>query len=132
MNKTQKLNYIVDEINSVKNYSKHTKDAKELKITFYKGNIDKLTNVPKETILKHSFGSEVLRLSESLEKKQIINKIIKGKKVVIERHKYAPEMNKAYINNYEIKAPQITDFEQLKNFLTKYSLNNLKNMLLFN
>ena len=41
------LNYIINEISAIENYNKHIKNAKEIKITFYKNNVSKLNKIPK-------------------------------------------------------------------------------------
>jgi len=145
-----KLQYIINEINTVKNYNKHIKNAKRLKIVFYRGNLLKLDKIPKETILKHSFASEVLSLGEMLEKKDIISKIIMTKKIKLETHAYAPELNKLIIigkSTNVISAPNVVHIEKdvsvtdnlinpsainLATFLSKASIPYLKNILILN
>ena len=144
------LDYIINEISTVENYNKHIKNAKEIKITFYKNNLSKLNKIPKETILKHNFSGEVLNLGELLEKKDIISKIIKSKKIKIETHKYAPELNKVTIIGKSINvinAPNVIKIDKeisvtdklinpnatnLISFLNKFSIPYLNNLLLLN
>jgi hypothetical protein len=147
---TQKLKYILDEINEVQNYNLHVKKAKEIKIEYYKLSEKQLKDVPPSKILQHSFGGEVLSLGEMLEKKEIINKIIATKKIKVVRHKFAPELNKLQILGKEkniINAPNVikisesvTPYDELMNhkaknvgqFLSIQSISYLNNLLILN
>jgi hypothetical protein len=146
----QKLKYILDEINSVQNHNAHVKNAKEIKIKYYKLSEKQLKDVPPSKILNHSFGGEVLRLGEQLEKTEIINKIIKTKNIKISRHRNAPEINTTIIvgaQRNEIKTPHVVEIDKnitpyqklmhpdtcnLKTFLSRQSLVYLNNLLLLN
>lgn len=146
----QKLKYILDEINSVQNHNAHVKNAKEIKIKYYKLSEKQLKDVPPSKILTHSFGGEILRLGEQLEKTEIINKIIKTKNIKISRHKNAPEINTTTIvgaQRNEIKTPYVVEIDKnitpyqklmhpdtcnLKTFLSRQSLAYLNNLLLLN
>ncbi len=146
----QKLDYILNEINEVQNYNLHVKNAKEIKIKYYKLSEKQLKEVPPSKILQHSFGGEVLSLGEMLEKKEIINKIIATKKIKVVRHKFAPELNKLQILGKEkniINAPNVikisesvTPYEELlnhkaknvKQFLSIQSISYLNNLLILN
>jgi maleate cis-trans isomerase len=146
----QKLKYILDEINEVQNYNLHVKNAKEIKIEYYKLSEKQLKDVPPSKILQHSFGGEVLSLGEMLEKKEIINKIIATKKIKVVRHKFAPELNKLQIIGKEkntIDAPylikiseSVTPYESfmhpklcnLATFLCSKNISYLNNLLILN
>lgn len=146
----QKLSYILHEINSVKNYSKHVENAKEIKIKYYQLSEGQLKDITPSKILSHNFAGEILRLAEQLEKKQIINKIIATKKIKLSRHKHAPELNKVTIigaQKNEIKAPYVVGIDEsitpyqklmhpdtcnLKTFLSRESITYLNNLLLLN
>lgn len=150
MNTKQKLKYILDEINTVDNINKHVKNAKEIKIKYYKLSEKQLKDVPPSKILQHSFGGEVMRLGEQLEKTEIINKIIKTKKIKLTRHKNAPEINTTIIvgaQRNEIKTPHVVEIDKnitphqkfmhpnscnLKTFLSRQSINYLNNLLILN
>lgn len=150
MNTKQKLKYILDEINTIDNINKHVKNAKEIKIKYYKLSEKQLKDVPPSKILQHSFGGEVMRLGEQLEKTEIINKIIKTKKIKISRHKNAPEINTTTIvggEHNEIKTPYVVEIDKnitpyqkfmhpdscnLKTFLSRQSINYLNNLLILN
>ena len=146
----QKLDYILEQINEVKNYNLHTRNAKEIKIEYYMASKNKLKNILPSVLLSHNFSGEVLRLGELLEKKEIINKIIATKKIKLVRHKFAPELNKLEIIGKEkniILAPhvvkiseRVTPYEELlnhkakniKQFLSIQSINYLNNLLILN
>lgn len=142
-----KLLYILNEINKIDNYNLHIKNAKEIKVKYYTLHKDSLNKVSDNIVLKHNFGSEVLKLGELLEKKLLINKIISTKKIKIERHSFAPEINKTYFNNKSISTPYVTEIskkitiqKQLKNHnyinliqhLNKLCISNLNNILILN
>ena len=146
----QKLDYILNEINEVQNYNLHTRNAKEIKIEYYKSSKNKLKDILPSVLLSHDFSGEVIRLGELLEKKEIINKIIATKKIKVVRHKFAPELNKLQIIGKEkniINAPnvikiseRVTPYEELMNhkaknvkqFLSIQSINYLNNLLILN
>lgn len=146
----QKLKYILDEINSVQNYNAHVKNAKEIKIKYYKLSEKQLKDVPPSKILQHSFSGEVMRLGEQLEKTEIINKIIKTKKITLSRHKNAPEINTTTIvgrERNEIKTPYVVEIDKnitpyqklmhpdscnLKTFLSRQNISYLNNLLILN
>ena len=126
---TQKINYILNEIKSVKNYSDHFKKAKQFKTDFYLENIDKLKNLSLDKIKKHSFTSEVLSYGEMLEKQVFIPKFYK-KVVKLEKHTYAPEMNKLHFKNSFISVPGKTNIEDaLSVVINNNSLQSLKKLI---
>ena len=146
----QKLDYILNEINEVQNYNLHTRNAKDIKILYYKSSKNKLKNILPSVLLDHNFSGEVLSLGEMLEKKEIINKIISTKKIKLVRHKFAPELNKLQIIGKQkniINAPNVikisesvTPYDELlnhkaknvKQFLSTQSINYLNNLLILN
>ncbi len=145
---SEKLDYINKEIentnvNLIGDFNIHLKNAKEIKYKFYYNNRNKLKNIDSKTLLKHNFQSEILSLAELLEKKVAINKIINTKKIKIEKHKFAPELNKVTINKNTFAAPyvisidkEITTYQKLENhnyinlrqFLNKLSISKLNNI----
>jgi hypothetical protein len=146
----QKLDYILEQINEVQNYNLHTRNAKEIKILYYKSSKNKLKNILPSVLLAHDFSGEVIRLGELLEKKEIINNIIATKKIKLVRHKFAPELNKLQIIGKEkniINAPNVikisesvTPYDELlnhkaknvKQFLSIQSISYLNNLLILN
>lgn len=147
---SEKLDYINIEIkntniNLLGNFNTYLNKAKEIKKDYYYKNRLKLKNLDSKLILKHSFASEVLSLAEKLEKVDLIKKIIKTKKISLERHTYAPELNKVKINNTTIEAPNVvtiydepTTLQKLQNcsalslkiFLTRKSVSYLNKLIL--
>lgn len=144
---SEKIKYINKEINLITNFNKHTKNAKEIKLKYYYLSRLELKKIDFKILLKHNFQSEVLSLAQLLEKKEIINKIINTKKIEIEKHKYAPELNKFTINKNIIDSPnlikidkKITVADKLENhkainlitFLSRKNISYLKNILILN
>lgn len=145
---SEKLDYINKEIkntnvNLLGDFNIHLKNAKEIKYKFYYNSRNKLKNIDSKTLLKHNFQAEILSLAELLEKKVAINKIINTKKIKIEKHKFAPELNKVTINKNTFAAPyvisinkEITTYQKLENhnyinlrqFLNKLSISKLNNI----
>jgi len=149
---SEKLDYINKEIkntnvNLLGDFHIHLNKAKEIKYKFYYNSRNKLKNIDSKILLKHNFQAEILSLAELLEKKVVINKIINTKKIKIEKHKFAPELNKVIINKNTFDAPyvinidkEITTYQKLENhkyinlkqFLNKLSISKLNNILVLN
>lgn len=147
---SEKLNYINIEIkntnvNLLGNFNTYLKRAKKIKKEYYNKNKLKLKNISGEKLLKHNFQSEIISLAEKLEKVDTIKKIIKNKKIVLERHAYAPELNKVKINNTTINTPNVvsvyeepTTLQKIQNcnavslkiFLTRKDISYLNNLLM--
>ncbi len=148
----EKLDYINKEIkntnvNLIGNFNTHLKNAKEIKIKYYYNSRLKLKNIDAKILLKHDFQREIISLAELLEKKVLINKIISTKKIKIEKHKFAPELNKVKINKSTIEAPNVVSIENivttmqkiqdhkainLRTFLNNKSVSYLNNILILN
>lgn len=149
---SEKLDYINKEIkntnvNLLGDFSTHLKNAKEIKIKYYYSNRLKLKNIDSKILLKHNFQKEIISLAELLEKKVVINKIISTKNIRLERHRYAPELNKVKINKTILKAPNVVAIDDivttmqkiqncsainLRTFLTKKNISYLNNILTLN
>lgn len=147
---SEKIDYINIEIkntnvNLIGNFNNYLNKAKKMKKEYYFKNKLKLKNITSFDLLKHDFQSEVISLAEKLEKVDTIKKIIKNKKIVLERHAYAPEINKALINNLTIDTPNVVTIYQepstaqkiqncnalsLKIFLTRKDISYLNNLLI--
>ena len=78
-----------------------------------------------------------------MKKKVVINKIINTKNIRLERHKFAPELNKVKINKTIFKTPHVVAIDDivstmqkiqncnainLRTFLTKKSISYLNNI----
>jgi hypothetical protein len=126
-----KIEIIEQKISAV--FSKHQfiENAKKIKIEFYGSNIERLEDLPIEKIESYNFAPEVLRLSFELEKLAYIEKNL-WDHIKIERHAYAPELNKILIKGYDIKAPGVDDMEKAIKFLCDlFSIEDLKNLKKF-
>jgi len=147
---SEKLDYINKEIKNTNvsllgDFDTHLNNAKKIKYKFYSSNRNKLKSIDSKILLKHNFQAEILSLAELLEKKVVINKIISTKKIKIEKHQFAPELNKVTINKNTIDSPyvinideSITTYQKLENhnsinlitFLSSKSISYLNNILI--
>lgn len=122
----QNLSIVTKKINAVYSAHKFINKAKKLKINYYSENLSLLSQLDSNFIENYNFTNEVLNLSFELEKLNYINKKLL-KYINIERHAYAPELNKIHILNKVIKAPQITDINAAIKFLiNSFSIESLK------
>ena len=149
---SEKLEYINVEIkntnvNLLGDFNIHLKNAKEIKKEYYYKSRLKLKNIDSKILLKHNFQREIISLAELLEKKVLINKIISTKKIKIEKHKFAPELNKVRINKNTFDAPNVVSIQDmvttmqkiqdhkainLRTFLSNKSISYLNNILVLN
>jgi hypothetical protein len=126
-----KIKVIEQKINAVYSTHKFIENAKKIKIEFYGSNIERLEALPIEKIESYNFAPEVLRLSFELEKLTYIEKNL-WDHIKIERHVYAPELNKIFIKGYDIKAPQVDNMEKAIKFLCDlFSIDDLRNLKKF-
>lgn len=93
----------------------------------YSDKLDQLNLIPEDKFNNYSFLSEVLRKCEGKEKQKYTSKILKNV-TKLERHSYAPELNKLHFKNTFISAPQkITIEDAIKHVINTSSLHQLKN-----
>ena len=133
---SEKLDYINKEIkntnvNLLGDFNIHLENAKEIKYAFYFNSRNKLKNIDAKILLKHNFQAEILSLAELLEKKVIINKILKIKNIKIETHKFAPELNKVTINKKTFNAPNVINIDKEITIYQKLENNNYINLRQF-
>ena len=133
---SEKLDYINKEIkntnvNLIGNFNTHLKNAKEIKIKYYHNSRNKLKNIDSKILLKHNFQKEIISLAELLEKKVVINKIINTKNIRLERHKYAPELNKVKINKTIFQAPNVVSIQDMVSTMQKIQNCNAINLRTF-
>lgn len=122
----QNLSIVTEKINAVYSTHKFINKAKKLRINYYSENLTLLSQLDPNFIENYNFTNEVLNFSFELEKLNYISKKLL-KYISIERHAYAPELNKIHILNKEIKAPQITDINAAVKFLiNSFSIESLK------
>lgn len=126
-----KIEVIEQKIKAVYSTHKFIENAKKIKVEFYGSNIERLEALPIEKIESYNFAPEVLRLSFELEKLTYIEKNL-WDHIKIERHVYAPELNKIFIKGYDIKAPGVDDMEKAIKFLCEFfSIQDLRNLKKF-
>jgi len=105
----QKIQLIEQKINSVYSTHKYIKQAKNLRFESYKKEVLRLEEIPLEKIETHNFSIEVLNFAFKLEKLDYIEKKL-AKNIKVEKHVYAPELNKILIFNQVIKAKGVQDY----------------------
>ena len=147
---SEKLDYINKEIkntnvNLMGDFNTHLKNAKEIKIKYYHSTRLKLKDIDSKILLKHNFQKEIISLAEILEKKVVINKIINTKNIRLEKHKFAPELNKVKFNKTIFEAPNVVSIQDmvstmqkiqdhkavnLSTFLTRKNISYLNNILI--
>jgi len=118
---SEKLDYIIKEINLTPNYIKQIKEAKREKIDYYTSNKLELKNIDGKKILKHNFQSEVIARAEQIEKLETFEALYDNDIIGLEKHIFAPELNKLLISNYpqtiEIPTPQQTTISEAKKYI---------------
>jgi len=117
MNTTDKLSFIKQAINATSNEGVYkARECKKERIQFYKDNAARLDKVSESSLINHSFGGEVLDLSRI----KLAAKINDGKKVKgLERHSFAPELNKLHLVDGRIySVPGMTTIEAALSQLT--------------
>lgn len=112
----QNISIINQKINSVYSTHKFINKAKKQRLAFYYENLESVNNLDAQYINNYNFENEVLNLSFQLEKLNYINKSLL-KHISLERHAYAPELNKIIIFNKQISAPKIADINAAVLFL---------------
>ena len=133
---SEKLDYINKEIkntnvNLMGDFNSHLNNAKEIKIKYYYSSRIKLKNIDSKILLKHNFQKEIISLAELLEKKVVINKIISTKNIRLERHKFAPELNKVKINKTIFEAPHVVTIDDIVSTMQKIQNCNAINLRTF-
>jgi hypothetical protein len=119
---------IESKINGLNSKHKFFNTAKKLRIEYYSDIQDRIENLPLDRIEGFNFNIEVLNLAFELEKLDFIKTKL-WKLIVIERHTYAPELNKILINGLEIKAPRVDNMENALKFLcNNWSIERLKQL----
>ena len=147
LNQDAKLKYILDQVNNVSEDSQFITQAKKNRIKFYTRKANLLSEISTSKIYSFSFQDEIIRDSQKIEKVQLIQKFLNSQNIQLERHSYAPELNKIYFNKRIVKTPHVAEIEKdvgeaklrenhnyinLKQFLLKKSLCDLQILLNFN
>lgn len=111
MKTTEKLNYIKKQLNEApRGIYKRNTVIKNL-VNYYKNNLDKLELVSEEKIKDFDFVRSVIVQSELAEKESFKSKILRIL-IKLERHIYAPEMNKIHFKNCAVSTPQRTTINE--------------------
>lgn len=124
-----KLKYIINELNNIKPSNKYVSEAIKERKKYYNDTAHMLENVTDEQIKNFSFLSEVLRKAEILEKQKFY-KILINKAVKLERHEYAPELNKLHFKRRKIDTPKAkTIVDAITQIITTNSLTCLNGLM---
>lgn len=124
-----KLKYIINELNNIKPSNKYVSEAIKERVKYYNDTAHMLENVTDEQILKFCFLSEVLRKAEIIEKQKFY-KILIDKAVKLERHEYAPELNKLHFKRRKIDTPKATTItDAITQIITTNSLTCLNGLM---
>lgn len=124
-----KLKYIINELNNIKPSNRYVSEAIKERVKYYNDTAHMLENVTDEQILKFCFLSEVLRKAEILEKQKFY-KILIDKAVKLERHEYAPELNKLHFKRRKIDTPKATTItDAISQIITTNSLTCLNGLM---
>ena len=128
----ENLALVTEKIQAVNAKHKFINKAKKLRLAFYSEKCEQLSYLSTDIIQEHNFEKELLDYSIELEKTEFVNRKLK-KHINLERHMYAPELNKIHIFSSEIKAARITEIsEAIKYLIRFFSLNDLQRMALNN
>jgi hypothetical protein len=99
----ENLQLIQIKINSIKENTRFIKLAKDKRLEYYTENASKVLKLEIEIIEKHNFKAEILEAAIKIERMYYFEKykykLISG----LERHAYAPELNKIYFRNNTIQ-----------------------------
>lgn len=124
-----KLKYIINELNSIKPSNKYVSEAIKERVKYYNDTAHMLENVTEQQILNFCFLSEVLRKAEILEKQKFY-KILINKAVKLERHEYAPELNKLHFKGRKIDTPKATTIvDAISQIISNSSLTSLNGFI---
>jgi hypothetical protein len=116
------IKLIINKINEVSGTDPHILKAKNQRIEYYK--TKDLKSVTVEMINKYDFSNEVLSHSQNILKANLLTK----KVYRLERHLYAPEMNKLHLKSgATIATPQKTEIiEAILYCINQFSYEQIK------
>tara|TARA_R110000851_G_scaffold316229_1_gene479216 strand:- start:173 stop:592 length:420 start_codon:yes stop_codon:yes gene_type:complete len=110
------------------------KKTKKEVLNYYIKNIDRLNKLPEQEFLKYNFLIEVLKKCEVKEKSSKVTSIY-SRVYKLERHKYAPELNKLEFIQHDgdhvyVSAEKQTDIENAVAYLLiSMSLKQINNLI---
>jgi hypothetical protein len=123
------LQLIENKIKSIKENTRFIQIAKSKRLEYYKENLNKVNALSLETIENHNFKLEVFEAAIKIEKLYYFEKykykLISG----LERHAYAPELNKIHFrgDSVEVKTPNCTSIDDaIKYIIINQSLEQIK------
>jgi hypothetical protein len=118
-------------INSIKENTRFIKLAKSKRLEYYLEHASLVNDLSPKAIEKYNFKAEILETALNIEKldyfKKHKYKLISG----LERHAYAPELNKIYFRNntIEIAVPKCgTIDDAIKYIVLKQNLEQIKSI----
>ena len=127
-----KLSYITLEVLNLPNYNKYFKEAKNNVIYYYESRKKDLLDIRWERIEGCNYLHHVEREADKLEKQKYIDSLIKNS-IGIEKHVFAPELNKLLIGGIKggyINTPSCSTNVEVFNFLLNKSRVQLINLCL--
>lgn len=128
----ENLQLVTQKIKAVNLKHKFINKAKKLRLAYYSENCERLSHLSFDIIDEHNFEKELLDYSRELEKTEFVNRKLK-KHISLERHLYAPELNKIHIFSTEIKCARITEISEAIKYLVRfYSIDELNRMAVDN
>jgi hypothetical protein len=131
-----KLSHITLEVLNLPNHSGYFKEAKNNIIYYYEKQQEKLLEVSWEQLERFNYLQQVDNEADKLEKQKYINILIKNS-IGIEKHIFAPEINKLLISSLNrnlkggyINTPNCATNVEVFNFLLRKSKVQLINLCL--
>lgn len=125
----ENLQLIQNKINAVKQNTRFMQLAKAKRIEYYTENASKVLTLEIEAIENHDFKAEILEAAINIEKMYYFEKykykLISG----LERHAYAPELNKIHFrgNAIEVKVPKCNTIDDaIKYIISNQNLEQIK------
>jgi hypothetical protein len=127
----ENLQLIQTKINAIKQNTRFVKLAKAKRLEYYTENASNVEDLSPRAIEEYNFLAEILETALNIEKldyfKKHKYKLISG----LERHAYAPELNKIYFRNntIEIAVPKCNTIDDaIKYIVLKQNLEQIKSI----
>lgn len=123
----EKINLVIEKINSVYSSNKFINKAKKHKIKLYKERVFELEKLNTDFIQKFDFKGEVLNFAFYLEKLDYFKKYKFKKISKLETHNYSPEQNKLHFGSKYINVKNCFTIEKAIEFIVlNQSLEQIK------
>lgn len=127
----ENLQLVQTKINSIKENTRFIKLAKSKRLEYYLDHASLVNDLSPRAIEEYNFKAEILQTAYNIEKldyfKKHKYKLISG----LERHAYAPELNKIYFRNntVEIAVPKCNTIDDaIKYIALKQNLEQIKSI----